>query len=332
LYAAYLVRRLQSENPNVNLALIGDLNAFEFNDGIVDVTGILRGDPVADAATYLAGDSIDVFGTPGFSDLINLTTRPEFLPSERYSFLFRGDRQALDHVLVNPNLNLRFASYAIAHVNSVYPAFDPVTGQRLRDLTTRPEGYSDHDVPVARFVIVCFLPRHVTAWIGLKNSDDQGTQFDLRAEVYRNGILISSGETRCITGLTRNPNMAREVNVDLAAFDADAFTPGSTVSLKMLTRIGTNPDGSKCTGPGGSHNIAVGLRLYFDADGRASKLRADPSTPPIPDYFLDSSGTNLVLTTAAPVGANAQFSDSTSINFANGNAWKEIGTWATTVP
>ena len=33
------------------------------------------------------------------------------------------------------------------------------------------------------------------AWIGLKSSDDQGTNFDLRVEVYQNGVLVASGET-----------------------------------------------------------------------------------------------------------------------------------------
>lgn len=156
LYAANLVKRLQTEDPNVKLALIGDLNAFEFNDGIVDVLGILRGNPVPDDETYLAGDSIDVFGTPSVEDLINLTG--SLAPSERYSYSFRGDSQVLDHHLVNPSLLTRFAKYAIAHVNSVYPAFDPVSGQRLRDVTTRPERYSDHDVPVSFFEMDTIAP------------------------------------------------------------------------------------------------------------------------------------------------------------------------------
>src|SRR5712691_2669327 len=41
-------------------------------------------------------------------------------------------------------------------------------------------------------------------WLGLQNSDDQGTNFDLLAEIYRNGVLVTSGLTRCITGVTRN--------------------------------------------------------------------------------------------------------------------------------
>lgn len=153
LYAANLVRRLQTENPNGNLALMGDLNAFEFNDGLVDVTGILRGDPVPDAQTYVAGDSIDVFGTPNFADLVDLTLLPEFSPQERYSYTFHGDRQVLDHILVNRNLYSLVRGYAIAHLNSVYPALDPVSGARLREMTTRPEGYSDHDVPAAYFAL-----------------------------------------------------------------------------------------------------------------------------------------------------------------------------------
>lgn len=35
-------------------------------------------------------------------------------------------------------------------------------------------------------------------WLGLKNSDDQGTSFDLRAEILKNGMLVASGETQCI--------------------------------------------------------------------------------------------------------------------------------------
>src|SRR5262249_14600632 len=34
-------------------------------------------------------------------------------------------------------------------------------------------------------------------WIGLKSSDDQGTAFDVRTEVYRNSVLVASGTTRC---------------------------------------------------------------------------------------------------------------------------------------
>jgi hypothetical protein len=34
-------------------------------------------------------------------------------------------------------------------------------------------------------------------WVGLKNSDDVGIRFDLRAEVYANGTLVASGQEQC---------------------------------------------------------------------------------------------------------------------------------------
>ena len=110
-------------------------------------------------------------------------------------------------------------------------------------------------------------------WLGLKNSDDIGTQFDLRAEVIKNGTAVTDGEARCVTSITRNPSLAKEVTVSLGAF-APVLFDGSTdvLSLRLSTRIGTTAAGAKCSGPGGSHNNAVGLRLYFDADTRNSRV------------------------------------------------------------
>lgn len=45
-----------------------------------------------------------------------------------------------------------------------------------------------------------------TLWIGLKNSDDQGTQFDVRTELYKNGTtLLAGGQTLCITRMATIP-------------------------------------------------------------------------------------------------------------------------------
>ena len=106
-------------------------------------------------------------------------------------------------------------------------------------------------------------------WLGLKNSDDVGTNFDLRAEVSKNGVVVASGQTLCVQGLTRNANQAQEAVVSFDAFTGTAFDGTSDVlSLKVLTRVGTTETGASC---GGHHN-AVGLRLYFDATNRAAQL------------------------------------------------------------
>ncbi|HRJ75101.1 MAG TPA: hypothetical protein PLX90_03840 [Anaerolineales bacterium] len=107
------------------------------------------------------------------------------------------------------------------------------------------------------------------AWLGLKNSDDQGTRFDLRIEIYKNGNLVSSGEQYCITGIVRNANLAKEVTLSFDSFPPTSYD-GSTdiLSLKIYTRIGTNGSGVFC----GGHSNATGLRLYFDATDRLSRF------------------------------------------------------------
>src|SRR5262245_28145266 len=108
-------------------------------------------------------------------------------------------------------------------------------------------------------------------WLGSKNNGDQGARFDLRAEVYKSGVLVAAGETYCIQGLTRNPDLAKEAVVSF-----DSFSPvtlnGATdeLSLKVLTRIGSDGSGGFC----GGRSNAARLRLYFDSVSRPSSFNA----------------------------------------------------------
>ena len=86
-------------------------------------------------------------------------------------------------------------------------------------------------------------------WLGLKNSDDQGTYFDLKVEAYKNSTLVASGQSLCITGVTRNPASAKEVVLAFASFAATTFNGTSDVmNLKVLTRVGTDAAGAACGG------------------------------------------------------------------------------------
>jgi Bacterial Ig-like domain (group 3) len=147
-------------------------------------------------------------------------------------------------------------------------------------------------------------------WIGLRNSDDQGTQFDLRVEVYSGTTLVASGEKRCIMGLTRNPALAQQVSVPLTGY---ATGPAS---VKILTRIGTTAANLKC-GPAGSHSNAVGLSLYFEATSRPSRVGDAP-------LYLH---VNDIASTTAPVATAAKQKDSAGVNFLGGNPWKSIAGW-----
>src|SRR6185369_7794433 len=86
-------------------------------------------------------------------------------------------------------------------------------------------------------------PAHL--WIGLKSSDDQGTNFDLQVELLKNGDAVASGLKRCITGVTRNASLAKEAIVAFDAFDSEPVASGDVLALRISTRIGTNPDGTK---------------------------------------------------------------------------------------
>jgi predicted extracellular nuclease len=92
---AAIVQDLQTTAPDVGLAVLGDYNAFEFTDGYVDVVGQIAGS-VEPADNLLSGpDLVD-------PDLGVLTYA---LPAgERYSFVFEGSAQTLDHALVTETL------------------------------------------------------------------------------------------------------------------------------------------------------------------------------------------------------------------------------------
>ena len=198
---------------------------------------------------------------------------------------------------------------------------------------------SDFIAGPAAGTLTALSPAHL--WIGLKSSDDQATQFDLRVEFLRNGTPVASGLKRCITGVTRNPDLAREAVASFDPFTPVVVTAGDVLSLRVSTRIGTNANDTKCAGPGGSHNSAVGLRLYYDSASRASRFDATITPDPSEDLYLHSNGspcpagdgqspsvTTRTLDTTAPAAANPKCKDSGIVNFSGGNPFSAIGTWS----
>ncbi|WP_368562502.1 lamin tail domain-containing protein [Pseudoxanthomonas sp. UTMC 1351] len=96
-YLAGLVQQMQVTDPNEKIVLVGDFNAFEFNDGYVDVMGVLKGEeaPADQVLTY-----VDSPLTTPLIDGSQLIADP----TQRYSYVFAGNAQTLDHVLVNEAL------------------------------------------------------------------------------------------------------------------------------------------------------------------------------------------------------------------------------------
>ncbi len=111
LSIAEKVQVIQSaRNPrDRNLVVLGDFNAFQFSDGYVDALGHIRGD-FDPAESLLSGPDLVE------PDLMNqLMSLPE---NEQYSFIFRGNAQALDHALTSESLDYRVRGLEFARGNA----------------------------------------------------------------------------------------------------------------------------------------------------------------------------------------------------------------------
>ncbi|HYO16908.1 MAG TPA: lamin tail domain-containing protein [Thermoanaerobaculia bacterium] len=129
LRLSQLIQSLQAANPSLRLVVAGDFNAFEFTDGYVDVMGQVTGNPDPLSALIPATDEVD-------PDLTNQTLNTPV--ADRYSFVFDGTAQTLDHVLTSQPLDPYVTGFEHSRGNSDAPAsFGTVSTSPLRS--------SDHD-------------------------------------------------------------------------------------------------------------------------------------------------------------------------------------------
>jgi hypothetical protein len=135
-FLANLIQARQVQDPNERIISVGDYNAYQFNDGYVDVIGTVKGTPTPSDQVVLA--SADLV-TPDLTDLVDLAPA-----DQRYSFMFDGDAQELDHLLVTSNVLPLWRQIAWGRTNADFP-------ESVRADFTRPERLSDHDPVVAYF-------------------------------------------------------------------------------------------------------------------------------------------------------------------------------------
>lgn len=135
-FLATYIQGRQLNDPGEAIVALGDYNAFSFNDGYGDSLATIRGVPVsADQAATASPDLVS-------PDLVDVA---DFIPaSERYSYVFGGNAQTLDHVIVTANLVPQFVDLVHPRVNADFP-------EALRGHAASPERLSDHDPAVAFF-------------------------------------------------------------------------------------------------------------------------------------------------------------------------------------
>jgi uncharacterized repeat protein (TIGR01451 family) len=202
-FLARLVDELQDESPRAAVVTVGDFNAFEVSDGYADVMGVVRGNPApADEVVTHGDDVID-------PDLIDLVETIDPVAGQRYSYVFDGNAQVLDHVLITQSLAGKLRDFQYARNDADFP-------ESLRNDPTRPERTSDHDMPVAFF---------------------RNPQADVALAKTASAAVAGSAVTYSLAAVNAGPDMAETVAI------ADALPAPLTFESVIA------PAGWSCTTP-----------------------------------------------------------------------------------
>ena len=229
-FLASLLQSLQTSSPTEPVISVGDYNAFQFNDGYVDVIGTVRGQPTPPEQVVLAS-----------SDLVNpdLTDLVDQLPAqERYSYVNNGDAQVLDHIIVNQAAMAIFNRFAYARNDADFP-------ESFRNDATRPERISDHDMPVAYFALppinrapiandqAVTVTYATPLTFALDASDPDGDALALTLVSAPNKGAIAFNDANRTATYTPNPKASGMDAFTYAITDAGGLRAQATVSISI---------------------------------------------------------------------------------------------------
>ena len=223
-------------DPNANVVVLGDLNEFEFVS------------PVETLA----------------QNLTNLTnTLPE---DERYSFIFQGNSQSLDHILVSDNL-ADTAEFDILHLNS--------------EFTEAPERASDHDPLVASLSI----PKENMesnqinlSKIGTFTSED-GAEI-VAHDPTTQRLFITTGDTVEVIDISDPANPTKVKDIDITSVGGGA---NSVAVNNGIVAVAVEADPKQDNG----------VVAFYDTDG--NPLGTPVTVGPLPDMLTFSPDGNKIL-------------------------------------
>jgi hypothetical protein len=180
------------------------------------------------------------------------------------------------------------------------------------------DGAVDSPPDTVRIVVnygVLGEPGPAQIWLGLKNSDDVGTRFDLLAEVLKNGSLVGSGQLNNVPGGSSGFNNAVLTTIDLALLSPVDISADDTLSIRLSVRIAVGVTG---------HRSGT-ARLWFNDTAANSRFGVTIGGT-TNDYFLLNG---FVVGTAAGTGPKKTI-DVFVDRAVGGNPFKAFGTWSKT--
>jgi hypothetical protein len=251
-FLADYIQARQTNDPAEAIVVVGGYNAFAFNDGYVDVVGTIRGVPAA--SDQVATASPDLV-SPDLEDA------GAALPDEeRYSFVFQGNAQALDHVLHTANLIPQVAGVARPRVSADFP-------EAWRSDATTPARLSDRDPAVAYF---SFPP------------DVDAPVFDFAPQNQTAEATSPDGARVSFSVPTATDNLDTDVSVTCQPASGATFPIGNTgvtctasddagnTAEASFTITVTEPVAGRLLGAG--HVVAADGQVWFALDVREAPL------------------------------------------------------------
>jgi hypothetical protein len=151
-------------------------------------------------------------------------------------------------------------------------------------------------------------------WLGLKNSDDVGTKFDLLAEALKNGAPVGSGQLDNVPGGSSGFNNAVLRTINLALTAPVNMAPGDTLSFRLSVRIAMT-----------SGHRSGTARLWFN--DAAANSHFDATIGGVTRSYYLTGGALLSL---MPGPGPKNTADVLVDRAVGGNPFKPFGTWSMT--
>ena len=157
------------------------------------------------------------------------------------------------------------------------------------------------------------MPGPASVWLGLKNSDDVGTKFDLLAEILKNGAAVGAAQVDNVAGGSSGFNNAVQRAIGFAMPTPVPFGPGETLGVRLSVRIAAT-----------GHRSGTARLWYNDA---AANSRWNLTINGVATTFYLGNGFALIPSAGTgPKRTSDVFVD----RAVGGNPFKPFGTWSVT--